>query len=118
MEARYPLRVRSYRLDREAGGIGRHRGGPGTVRVLEVLTDIDYAAMPDPTQPPSGLAGGAPGKLGRVTIRLPGETEWHDPPRTRNEKRLPAGALIRHESGGGGGWGTPHPNTDDTNASS
>ncbi len=107
IEARYPLHVHSYRLDRAAGGAGKHRGGPGTVRVIEVLDDVDYAAMPEPTQPPSGLAGGAPGKLGRVTIRLPGEAEWHDPPRERSEKRLPAGSLICHQSGGGGGWGSP-----------
>lgn len=107
VEARHPLVVHSLGLDRAAGGVGRHRGGPGTVRVIEVLDDVDYDALPEPTQPPPGLAGGAPGKLGRITIRLPGEAEWHDPPRARTEKHLPRGSLIRHESGGGGGWGNP-----------
>jgi N-methylhydantoinase B len=107
MEARHPLLVHVSRLDREAGGVGKHRGGPGTVRVIEVLTEVAYDALPEPTQPPPGLAGAAPGKRGRVTIRLPGDADWRDPPRENDQKHLPAGSLIRHESGGGGGWGEP-----------
>jgi N-methylhydantoinase B len=109
IEARYPLLVHSHRLDRDAGGEGRHRGGPGTIRVTEVLADVGYDALPEQTEPAHGLAGGAPGKLGRVTIQLPGASRWEAPPRTRGDKHLPAGSLICHRSGGGGGWGMPDP---------
>ena len=39
VEQNYPLRVRSYAINRDSGGPGRWRGGTGVVRELEVCTD-------------------------------------------------------------------------------
>lgn len=105
LEARYPLLVRSNALDRSAGGAGRFRGGPGTDRVIEVLADVVYDPVPSPTEPARGLAGGGPGRLGGVTVMPVGTTEWQDPPRGTDARRLGRGSLIRHRGGGGGGWG-------------
>jgi N-methylhydantoinase B len=108
IEKRFPLVVHSFKLDRTSGGSGTHRGGPGTDRVTEVLTDVEYDAQPELTEPAQGLAGGGPGKLGGVTVLPAGGAEWEEPPRTHGLKRLPAGSLVRHRSGGGGGWGAPN----------
>jgi len=104
LESFYPLRVRRYGLRRNSGGTGRHRGGDGIVREIELLTDGQVAILSDRRRfAPYGLAGGRPGKrgrniqlqLGRKAIELPGKC-------TLNAR---AGDAIRIETPGGGGWG-------------
>src|SRR5262252_3503789 len=41
LEYAYPLRVRKYLMRAASGGRGRHRGGDGIVREIEVLTDAE-----------------------------------------------------------------------------
>jgi N-methylhydantoinase B len=108
IEAHYPLRIHYHRVDRSAGGSGKHQGGPATERVTEALAELSYDHMPEPTTPPQGLAGGQPGRPGGLEIKLPGTADWLDPDRDDSvAKTLPTGSLIRHRSGGGGGWGIP-----------
>jgi N-methylhydantoinase B len=104
LEYAYPLRVRRYSLRAGSGGGGKHRGGDGIVREIEVLTDAEVTLLSDRRlSGPWGLAGGAVGLPGNASVlrrdgsveKLPG----------KSNVRLRPGERIRIESPGGGGWG-------------
>jgi N-methylhydantoinase B len=104
LEYAYPLRVRRYGLRPESGGAGKHRGGDGIVREIELLSDAQVTLLADRrTRGPWGLSGGADGAVGKAAIvredgtieALPGKCNVH----------LRKGERIRIETPGGGGWG-------------
>jgi N-methylhydantoinase B len=107
LEYAYPLRVRRYSLRTGSGGNGKHRGGDGIVREIEVLTDCSVTLLADRrTRGPWGLAGGADGAPGTASvIRHDGSVEAMP---GKFSTRLRAGERIRIESPGGGGWGANH----------
>jgi N-methylhydantoinase B len=104
LEYAYPLRVRGYSLRRQSGGKGRHAGGDGIVREIEVLTDADVTLLADRRQRgPYGLQGGAIGGVGKAAIiRADGTVEEKS---GKFSARLKKGERIRIESPGGGGFG-------------
>ncbi len=104
LEYAYPLRVRQYSLQPDSGGNGRHRGGDGIVREIEVLTDAEVTLLADRrVGTPYGLAGGKDGVPGRAfVIRQDGSSQ--ELPGKFNI-RLRKGERIRIETPGGGGWG-------------
>jgi N-methylhydantoinase B len=103
LEYAYPFRVTRYSLRRGSGGAGRHRGGDGIVREIELLGDAQVTLLADRrTMQPWGLEGGAPGAAGRSTLIRDGAEESLPGKCTRE---LPAGSRLRIESPGGGGWG-------------
>ena len=66
LEHSYPLRVRQYSLRRGSGGAGKHRGGDGIVREIEVLAAAEVTLLADRRRRgPWGLNGGREGKPGR-----------------------------------------------------
>lgn len=103
LEHSYPFRVLNYSLRRGSGGRGKHRGGDGLVRQMELLTDIQCTLLTERRSiPPYGLSGGRNGKKGKNLLirhgrifRLPGKVNLS----------LKAGDRIRIETPGGGGWG-------------
>jgi N-methylhydantoinase B len=104
LEYAYPLRVCEYSLRPNSGGDGKHRGGDGITREIEVLADAEVTLLSDRrSRGPYGLRGGADGAPGKATI-------------TRNDSSMQAlpgkfnvglrkGEKIRIETPGGGGWG-------------
>jgi N-methylhydantoinase B len=105
LEHVYPVRVRRYALRRASGGRGKFRGGDGIIREIEMLVNMQVAMLSDRRKiPPYGLSGGFPGAVGKNEIqtsqavrRLPSKCSFH----------AAAGTVIRIETPGGGGWGTP-----------
>jgi N-methylhydantoinase B len=103
LEYAYPLRVRRYSLRRGSGGKGKHTGGDGIVREIEVLTDAEVTLLAERrTRGPYGLAGGSDGKPGRAqvirsdeSVELPGKFNM----------RMRKGERIRIDTPGGGGFG-------------
>ncbi len=75
LERAFPMRVRRYRLRTGSGGAGRHPGGEGIERDLEVLEDVTVSLITErrASRPP-GLAGGEPGATGENWL-LPGGDE-------------------------------------------
>jgi N-methylhydantoinase B len=106
LEYAYPLRVRTYSLRPDSGGAGKHRGGDGIVREIEVLTDAEVTLLADRrTRAPYGLNGGANGVAGKATVtRADGSSQ---PLPGKSNVRLRKGERIRIETPGGGGWGEP-----------
>ena len=106
LEYAYPLRVRRYSLRPGTGGNGKHRGGDGIVREIEVLTDAEVTLLAERrSHGPWGLNGGESGAPGKASvIRENGTVE---PLSGKFNVRPKKGERIRIESPGGGGWGPP-----------
>jgi N-methylhydantoinase B len=101
-EHQYPLRIESYRIRKNSGGEGLHRGGDGIVRDFRFLVPAEVTILSDRrVRGPYGLAGGGAGKPGR-NVLLPRRAL---PGKTRFEVRK--GDALRIETPGGGGWGKP-----------
>ena len=104
LEFAYPLRVRRYSLRPGSGGAGKHHGGDGIIREIEVLTDCEVTLLADRrSRAPWGLSGGGDGTAGSTTLsRHDGSLETMP---GKFSTRLRSGERIRIESPGGGGWG-------------
>jgi N-methylhydantoinase B len=101
LELEYPLRVERWELRGGSGGGGEHRGGDGIVRELRVLEDCRLSVLAERRRhPPRGVAGGEDGAPGRTLIN----GEEQEPKLTC---QLRAGDVVRIESPGGGGSGSP-----------
>lgn len=104
LEYAYPFRITRYRLRRGSGGAGKHRGGDGIEREIEVLTDAQVTLLSERrVVAPYGLNKGSTGTVGRAVI-----TDLEGRERAISGKataRLKKGERIRVETPGGGGWG-------------
>ncbi|HXW91107.1 MAG TPA: hydantoinase B/oxoprolinase family protein [Terriglobales bacterium] len=103
LEYAYPLRVRRYSLRVGSGGRGRHRGGDGIIREIEVRTDAEVTLLAERhLRGPYGLWGGQDGRPGKaVLVRADGSQETLP---GKFHLRLRKGERIRVETPGGGGW--------------
>lgn len=103
LEHAYPLRVQRYGLRRGSGGAGRYRGGEGIVREIELLVEAQVSLLCDRRRfAPYGLAGGKPGAIGKNELVIRGRARRVA---AKCSFYAPAGAVIRVETPGGGGWG-------------
>lgn len=103
LEYAYPFRVRRYAYRHGSGGVGKHRGGDGLVREIELLGAAQVTLLADRRKfGPYGLHGGRPGTRGRNTLIQNGsETELPG----KCNIQVSAGDILRIETPGGGGWG-------------
>jgi N-methylhydantoinase B len=105
LEQSLPVRIARYTLRRGSGGAGRFRGGDGIVRAVEALVPAEVSILSDRRiLAPYGLAGGAPGRRGRNTLRRAGERTAHTLP-SKVTLRMDAGDVLTIETPGGGGHG-------------
>jgi N-methylhydantoinase B len=103
LEYAYPLRVRAYRIRKNSGGKGRHRGGDGVVREIETLVPARMSLLADRRRrAPYGLDGGEAGSKGRDTIIHRGRARAID---SKGSWQLEANDRVRIETPGGGGHG-------------
>jgi N-methylhydantoinase B len=103
MEYAYPMRVRRYSIRRGSGGKGKHRGGDGVVREIELLTDARVTILSDRRRTrPYGLKGGEPGEPGRTVIIRPDQQQALA---GKESTHVRAGDRVRIETPGGGGYG-------------
>lgn len=113
LEHRYPVRLQEFSIRRGSGGAGRQQGGAGVFRCLEFLKSVQVSILSQRRgpYPPYGTAGGQPGTLGRNTLhhadgtieQLPGIARFTAAP----------GDRLVIETPGGGGYGSPEPNSTD-----
>jgi len=105
LEYAYPFRVTEYAIRRGSGGRGKHRGGDGLVREIELLSDAEVTLLSERRERgPYGLQGGAPGAPGR-NLLVSGQTRTELP--GKFSRRLSRGERLRIETPGGGGGGEP-----------
>jgi N-methylhydantoinase B len=105
----YPVRMRRYAVRRGSGGRGRHKGGDGIVREIELLTDTQVGLLCDRRlRGPYGLQGGEDGAPGKNSITGPNGKSTALPGKCSLQAK--AGSVLKIETPGGGGWGK-HPAT-------
>lgn len=104
LEYSYPFRVRQYSVRPASGGQGRHRGGDGIIREIEVHTDSEVTLLADRRNlAPYGLNGGGDATPGNASlIKTDGSSQALP---GKFNVRLKKGERIRVETPGGGGWG-------------
>jgi N-methylhydantoinase B len=105
LEHAYPLRVLATRIRRGSGGQGRHRGGDGIERVVELCADARVTVISERrARGPYGLSGGEPGMAGENRIRqAPDADDVRMPGKFQVDLRR--GAVLTVASPGGGGFG-------------
>lgn len=103
LEYAFPFRMTRYAIRRKSGGEGKHRGGDGLIREIELLSDAQVTLLADRRKSqPWGLAGGNPGASGRTTVAV-NHHEQELPGKCTRE--LKQGTRIRIDSPGGGAHG-------------
>lgn len=117
VESTLPLIYREARLNTDSGGPGRHRGGVGTVRTVELLSDdVEINGLGERMViPPFGIEGGYPGGCSGLHVRRAGGAGWQTisqaygavSPSKFNGFRAGRGDMFRIFTGGGGGCGNP-----------
>ena len=101
LELGYPLRVRRYALRDGSGGAGRHRGGDGVVREIEVLEGCRFSVVSERrAHAPAGARGGGAGARGRNLLN-------GNEIAAKVTRDLAAGDVVTIETPGGGGFGAP-----------
>jgi 5-oxoprolinase (ATP-hydrolysing) len=106
LEWRFPVLVESFAIRRGSGGKGRHRGGDGAVRRIRFREAMTAAILSGHRRvAPYGMAGGAPGALGRNHVeRADGRTETLG---GTDRAEMAPGDVFVIETPGGGGFGKP-----------
>ena len=103
LEYAYPLRVTRYGLRHHSGGTGRHVGGCGLVREIELLAPVEVTVLSDRRmRGPWGRHGGGAGVAG-VNVATRGGREETVPGKAHFF--LAVGDRLRLETPGGGGFG-------------
>ncbi len=101
LESDLPVRMTELAIRRDSGGDGAHRGGDGVVRSFEALAPMRFTLITERrSSGPRGRAGGGDGEPGRNSLNgtaLPAKCEGE----------LQPGDVLRIETPGGGGFGTP-----------
>jgi 5-oxoprolinase (ATP-hydrolysing) len=106
LEMRFPVILEGYSIRRGSGGCGRHRGGDGAIRRLRFLEEMTISILSNHrVVPPYGMAGGAPGMLGRNWIERTGGTV--DAMSGTDTRPIYPGDVWVLETPGGGGYGEP-----------
>jgi len=104
VEREYPLRIARYEIAQGTGGAGRHRGGDGLIRSIELVEGPAHATLlaDRHTRKPRGAHGGCDGECGRhtltrhcITTALPSKTSLE----------LKPGDVLTVQTPGGGGYG-------------
>jgi len=104
LEQRAPLRIRALSVRRGSGGRGKHRGGDGLQKEVEVLEPLRGAFLGERQQSgPPGTAGGEAGKPGRLFVERAGGKRQRLPAKTSFECNK--GDVITVATPGGGGHG-------------
>jgi 5-oxoprolinase (ATP-hydrolysing) len=106
LEWRFPVLVDSFAVRRGSGGAGQWRGGDGGVRRLRFREPMTVSTLSGHRRvPPYGMAGGAPGALGRNYVERAGgevvELSGAD------SVEVGVDDLLVVETPGGGGYGSP-----------
>jgi N-methylhydantoinase B len=105
LEHAYPLRVEAYRVRRGSGGAGRFAGGDGLVRELRMGAEGTLTLLTERRRRgPWGARGGANGTPGRNWLQREGRVEELP---AKAVLRVRPGDVLRVETPGGGGWGSP-----------
>lgn len=107
LESEFPVRVLAHTWQADRAGAGRYRGGPGFLKIYQILEDatVTLRAGHHFKYPGWGVLGGHNPPTPKVYVRSEGKPDqFLGPLHTLN---LRAGDAICFELPGGGGYGDP-----------
>ena len=106
-ETRYPIRIERLGLATDSGGAGYRRGGFGYDKRIRSLVPTKLISNADRAMlHPYGVNGGRHGGAYRVSVEhVDGRIE--EVAGMDDTTVVPAGAIVRLATTGGGGWGDP-----------
>ncbi|UGS38313.1 hydantoinase B/oxoprolinase family protein [Capillimicrobium parvum] len=108
LENAFPVKVRRFGLRTGVEGAGRHRGGFGITRDIEVTADCVISTCLDRSAiAPFGLFGGDDGAPNLMHVKRNGSDTWERLSSRQSNMALKAGDVVRIETGIGGGFGDP-----------
>jgi N-methylhydantoinase B len=108
LENVFPFKVRRLELRTGPEGAGKHRGGFGLRRDIEVLGDCVLSTCIDRSLiPPFGLFDGADGAPNLIFLKRQGSETWESVNPRLSNLPLKAGDTVRIETAIGGGFGDP-----------
>lgn len=107
IEIAYPILVKRYGLVPNSEGPGKHRGGFGICRELQILCDEVRMTIgcDRKSRGPWGLFGGASGRQASCFIRAIDGSERDLP--SKSTVQIGRNETVVNETPGGGGWGDP-----------
>ena len=105
IEYKYPIRVLRYSIRNNSGGQGIFKGGSGTIKDYEILSDATVTIMSERRlKAPYGLNGGKSGKKGNNSHFIASAKETISLPE-KVKLKVKKGDRIIIETPGGGGFG-------------
>ncbi len=104
LETRFPVLLESFGVRACSGGAGTHRGGDGVVRRIRFFQDMEVSILANRREiAPYGMAGGAPGTVGRNFVeRADGSQKKMG---ATGRTKVGPGDVLVVETPGGGGYG-------------
>jgi N-methylhydantoinase B len=103
LEYAYPLRVQRYEIRIGSGGEGKHAGGDGIIREVELLVESQVTLLSERRKhPPYGLLGGQTGALGVNSLL---DSSGENPLPGKGTFTLHSGDHLVIKTPGGGGFG-------------
>ena len=108
IESHYPLRINRYELREDAYGAGKWRGGLGSIREVQFLSDGSFSLEGDGHKyAPWGFSGGSDGYVGGLTLKQATGTMEELPSKIPNRRAKKGDTLIL-TGPCGGGYGNPY----------
>ena len=108
LEARYPIRIKSFTIRHGSGGDGKYHGGDGITREIEFLEPLHVSLLTGRRNyAPYGLLGGEPGLKGLNILKRAGQ-EGEELPWAAAFK-VERGDILIIKTPGGGGYGRSDP---------
>ncbi|OIW26936.1 hydantoinase B/oxoprolinase [Coniochaeta ligniaria NRRL 30616] len=108
-EKRYPCVLRRFELRAGSGGVGRYKGGDGTVREIEFRVPVQCSILSERrSRRPYGMEGGGEGAAGvNLVVRRDPESGRTDVINlgAKATTKLGEGDRVIIQSPGGGAWG-------------
>ncbi len=108
-ETRYPVRIDRYQFHTEEYGIGKFRGGLGTIRDYRFMTDNVHIQIANEQTVcrPHGLRGGQEGGINRLWVRPETDREQVLTERISHFGPFQTDEVISCRTAGGAGYGDP-----------
>ncbi|WP_236693005.1 hydantoinase B/oxoprolinase family protein [Aneurinibacillus tyrosinisolvens] len=107
IESHYPLRISRYELRDDGSGVGKWRGGLGSIREVEFLAPSSFSVEGEGhAHAPWGFNGGQEGLVGSLILN-PDTDEAEALPSKIPNRRAKAGDTLRLTGPSGGGYGNP-----------
>lgn len=111
LELKFPIRLKRYELRADSGGDGKFRGGLGTRRDYEILSDVaELSFVADRCKfGAMGFNGGGEGAPGAYLIDRGDGFQPASPNFASKGAEIPLrkGDVVSQQTAGGGGWGDP-----------